>query len=245
MKTILMAARRAAMFTHALLIFSLLLFPAIGQSASKATQFIEKSGPIEKTGPTENSGLVVGPSLQSTGDFIEYAEEHEVDIHYLYFDLRPYEGTKTCLMCHEEEGTEMLDSAHFKWEGKVDNIVGLEGKTHGKNDLINNFCIAVATNEGRCTQCHAGYGYKDANYDFEDPLNIDCLACHDQSGTYKKAPKTAGLPDPSVDLQAVASSIRIGSVMRCVVMAKGLEPESGRDRARRYNPNMGPRVIRR
>ena len=210
MKTKFMAARRAAVVIPALLIFSLLLIPAIGQSASKANQFIEKSGPIEKMGPTENSGLVVEASLQSIGDFLEHAATYEVDIHDLYFDLRPYEGTKTCLMCHEKEGTEMLDSAHFKWEGTVSRIVGLEGQTHGKNDLINNFCIATATNEGRCTQCHTGYGYKNADYDFTDPLNVDCLVCHDQTGTYKKAPKTAGLPDPSVDLQVVAQSIRIG-----------------------------------
>ena len=210
MKTKFMATRRVAMVIYALLISSLLLFPAIGQSASKSTQFVEKSTPVEKTGPIESSRLIVEASLQTPRDFIEHAASEEVDIHDLYFDLRPYEGTETCLMCHEEEGTQMLDSAHFKWEGNVENIVGLEGTTHGKNDLINNFCIAIATNEGRCTQCHAGYGYKDANYDFGDPLNVDCLVCHDQSGTYAKAPKTAGLPDPSVDLQVVAGSIRMG-----------------------------------
>jgi octaheme c-type cytochrome (tetrathionate reductase family) len=210
MKTKLMAARRAAIFVHALLIFSLLLFPVIGQSASKATQFIEKSRPVEKTDPTESSRLIVEASLQTPRDFIEHAASEEVDIHDLYFELRTYEGTKTCLMCHEKEGAEMLDSGHFKWEGKTDNIVGLEGEIHGKNDLINNFCIANATNEQRCTQCHAGYGYRDASFDFTDPTNIDCLVCHDQSGTYKKAPTLAGLPDPSVDLDAVARSIRIG-----------------------------------
>ena len=210
MKTNLMAARRAAMFVHALLIFSLLLFPVIGQSASKATQFIEKSRPVEKTGPTESSRLIVEASLQTPRDFIEHAASQETDIHDLYFELRPYEGTKTCLMCHEKEGAEMLDSGHFKWEGKTDNIVGLEGEIHGKNDLINNFCIANATNEQRCTQCHAGYGYRDASFDFTDPTNIDCLACHDQTGTYKKDPKLAGLPVASVDLDAVARSIRVG-----------------------------------
>ncbi len=46
-----------------------------------------------------------------------------------------------CLMCHEEDGAQMLDSAHFKWQGNVSNIVGLEGGEHGKNDLINNFYI--------------------------------------------------------------------------------------------------------
>lgn len=159
-----------------------------------------------KAAITDSSGLV------TPADFIEHAASQEVDIHDLYFELRSYEGTASCLMCHEEEGQQMLDSAHFKWEGNVENIVGLEGEEHGKNDLINNFCIAVPTNEGRCTQCHAGYGYKDANYDFTNPENVDCLVCHDQSGKYKKGKKSAGLPDISDDdLQVVARSITVGA----------------------------------
>jgi len=37
-------------------------------------------------------------------------------------------------------------------------IAGLEGKVIGKKDLLNNFCVAVPSNEGRCTQCHSGPG---------------------------------------------------------------------------------------
>jgi octaheme c-type cytochrome (tetrathionate reductase family) len=230
MKAKFLAVLHATLLISAVFAFSFLLLPINGLADFGVPDRMERPGlviageliptisqpavstpAVGANEDTEKSGLVEEAGLVTAGDFIEHAASHEVDIHDLYFDLRPYEGTKTCLMCHEEEGIQMLDSAHFKWEGKVENIVGLEGETHGKNDLINNFCIAVATNEGRCTQCHAGYGYKDASYDFNDPLNVDCLVCHDQTGTYKKAPKTAGLPDPSVDLQAVASSIRIGS----------------------------------
>ena len=35
--------------------------------------------------------------------------------------------------------------------------------------------------------------------------------CHDQSGTYSKGKTSAGMPDPSVDLNAVARSISLGS----------------------------------
>lgn len=143
--------------------------------------------------------------------FAQQAEENGVDIHEQVFSEQPYEGTADCLRCHESEGTEMLDTGHFKWAGKVENIDGLEGMTLGKRDLINNFCVAVDTNEARCTQCHVGYGYDDKNYDFTNPENVDCLVCHDQSGTYKKAKKTAGLPDPGVDLNRVAMSIEAGS----------------------------------
>jgi octaheme c-type cytochrome (tetrathionate reductase family) len=175
---------------------ALMAVPLTGLAKSKSS-----SGYL----PFEQSSLV------TPADFIEHAASQEVDIHELYFELRPYEGTESCLMCHEEDGAQMLDSAHFKWEGKVEKVVGVEGMTLGKNQLINNFCIAVPTNEGRCTMCHTGYGYKDGNYDFSDPMNIDCLSCHDQSGTYAKGKPTAGAPAPGVDLQVVAASIRIGS----------------------------------
>jgi len=170
----------------------LLLFPMIASSEVGPTNFIEKT------------------NLVTTEDFIEYASINDVSIHELYFGAILYEGTESCLMCHQDEGEQMLDTGHFKWEGKVKNIVGLEGSTHGKNDLLNNFCIAVPTNEGRCTQCHTGLGYKDGGYDFDNPKNVDCLVCHDQSGTYKKGMKTAGMPDPSVDLNLVARSISLG-----------------------------------
>jgi len=114
-------------------------------------------------------------------------------------------------MRHEEDGTRILDSAHFKWQGPVENTVGVQGEEYGKNQLISNFCVAVPTNEGRCTQCHTGYGYKDADYDFNNPENVDCLVCHDQSGTYKKGKPTAGMPDPGVDLQKVAPSAYDGA----------------------------------
>ena len=193
MKTKPMAARPAVILSIAVSVLCLLLLPMTGHTRADKTDSFEK------------------PTLATIIDFVSYAEENDVDIHDLYFSLRPYEGTLSCLICHAEEGAEMLDTGHFKWAGETDNIVGLEGGVHGKNDLINNFCIANATNEPRCAQCHVGFGYRDASYDFDNPLNVDCLVCHDQSGTYKKGATTAGLPDPSVDLETVVRSITIGS----------------------------------
>jgi octaheme c-type cytochrome (tetrathionate reductase family) len=192
MKLKLIAARHATLFHTVLLTFCLLSIPMIGHAKAAVASGYEKNNPV------------------TIEDFIQHAASQEVDIHDLYFELRPYEGTQTCLMCHESEGAEMLETGHFKWAGKATNIDGLENGQHGKVDLINNFCIAIDTNEPRCTQCHAGFGYKDNTYDFTNPENIDCLVCHDQTGTYKKGAKTAGLPDPSVDLRAVAASIEIG-----------------------------------
>lgn len=128
-------------------------------------------------------------------------------LHKAYFTDREYTGTESCLACHGEVGDDILTTGHFKWEGVATNLEGVEGGIHGKNDIINNFCVAVPTNEGRCTQCHIGYDYKDGNYDFGNRNNIDCFACHDQTGTYTKAAPAAGRPPDTVDLQAVAQSV--------------------------------------
>ena len=118
----------------------------------------------------------------------------------------PQEVTETCLTCHEEVGDAILQTRHWHWQGETVSLSG-EKKNLGKENMINNFCIAVNSNWPRCTSCHIGYGWKDKNFDFSDPNNIDCLICHDKTGTYKKMPPGAGMPDPNVDLVAVARSV--------------------------------------
>ena len=131
-----------------------------------------------------------------------------LEVHEDFFATTSYEGTKTCLKCHDDIGDDVLKTGHWNWQGFATNIEGQETELHGKNDLINNFCIAVPSNEGRCAECHIGYGYvADKAYDFNNAENIDCLVCHDQTGSYKKSITEAGVPDSSVDLQAVATSV--------------------------------------
>jgi len=130
-------------------------------------------------------------------------------LHAGYFTEKPYEGTESCLDCHGKIADDVMTTGHFKWEGVASNIEGFEGDIYGKNDIINNFCVAVGTNEGRCTQCHIGYGYVDNTFSFDDPKTVDCLVCHDQTTdkVYAKGKTTAGLPEPAVDLDLVARSV--------------------------------------
>ena len=194
MKASLLAAFRAVTFHVAVVTSIFLLFPLMAYSAD-----LDKAGKLQKS------------KLSTPQDFMEYASINDEDIHKLYFSTILYEGTESCLMCHKKEGMAALEMGHFKWEDSPNRVSGLESESVGKNNLLNNFCIAVPTNEGRCTQCHAGVGYADKNFDFENPANVDCLICHDQSGTYMKGKTTAGAPDPSVDLNVVAQSISLGS----------------------------------
>ena len=119
------------------------------------------------------------------------------------------EVTKACLKCHKEAGEQMLKSEHWQWLGDEVKIPGHGDKKFriGKKNVFNNFCLGVQSNWPACTTCHAGYGWKDKTFDFNNPNNIDCLVCHDSTGDYRKKGGTGGLPDPSVNLLHVAQKV--------------------------------------
>lgn len=122
----------------------------------------------------------------------------------------PYENgsqvTKACLECHEDAAHEVAQTVHWTWESQPVEVEGRsEPVTVGKKTSLNNFCIGIQSNWPGCTSCHAGYGWEDENFDFEATENVDCLVCHDQTGTYVKS--TAGYPAEGVDLVSVAQSV--------------------------------------
>jgi octaheme c-type cytochrome (tetrathionate reductase family) len=107
------------------------------------------------------------------------------------------EVTKACLSCHSEAATQFHKTIHWTWidpTSPKDKPVGKGGLT------VNNYCISIHGNEPRCTSCHAGYGWKDKSFDFSDVSKVDCLVCHEQTGTYQKFPAGAGNPakEPTV-----------------------------------------------
>ncbi|GAA0792277.1 cytochrome c [Shewanella aestuarii] len=113
--------------------------------------------------------------------------------------------TSQCIECHEDHAKEFMKSSHWTWELKQE----LPGRTvmRGKKNSINNFCVSISGNEPRCTSCHAGYGWKDNSFDFSDMTKVDCLVCHDTTGTYVKEPAGAGEPMAKVDLTRVAQNV--------------------------------------
>ncbi|TCI04691.1 tetrathionate reductase family octaheme c-type cytochrome [Corallincola luteus] len=127
------------------------------------------------------------------------------------FDYAP-DVTEACLECHTEAAEQVHDSFHWRWAAKVD------GKMVGKGENgFNNYCVAARGNES-CTQCHAGYGWRNDKFDFEAEENVDCLVCHDTTGTYKKSAAMSGHPYyedtliggqliPAVDLRRVAQNV--------------------------------------
>ena len=129
----------------------------------------------------------------------------------------PVTVTKECLRCHDAAAEDMLSSAHWLWRGPSPFTVGAEKRIDlGKaTNTINNFCVALPSNWPRCTSCHAGYGWKDAGFDFTDKTRMDCLVCHDTTLKYRKAPPAAGMPYPGLDLGEIAQSVGKPSRKTC------------------------------
>jgi octaheme c-type cytochrome (tetrathionate reductase family) len=127
--------------------------------------------------------------------------------------------TRACLTCHAASGQQMLHSEHFTWLGDSAMVPGKGGPGHetpqriGKRNLLNNFCLTIESNWPRCTNCHAGYGWKDASFDFTRVESIDCLVCHEQTGAYRK--DLGGVPAAGVNLVAAAGSVAAPTRENC------------------------------
>lgn len=135
------------------------------------------------------------------------------------------EVTKACLECHTEAAKQIHKTKHWTWEYKNPDT----GQVLGKKHVINNFCTSVASNQDHCSACHIGYGWADNSFDFTVEENVDCLVCHDTTGTYKKLPGLAGHPNyqtmewppksgrfrPATDLKKVAQNVGKTSRKNC------------------------------
>lgn len=105
-----------------------------------------------------------------------------------------YEGTATCLECHEAEARSFFDSQHYQWRGGTPDLVNTgQDEELGKLSMVNDFCTnpggeqwigRVLNDEGKtlakgCSACHAGLGkLPGADPSREQLENIDCLMCH-------------------------------------------------------------------
>lgn len=105
----------------------------------------------------------------------------------------PMDVTRQCLECHEDASKQVMATSHWTWSLEQD-INGHGKVMRGKKNAINNFCISINSNWPRCTSCHVSYGWEDDSFDFGDESRVDCLVCHDTTGTYTKPGAGAGMP---------------------------------------------------
>jgi octaheme c-type cytochrome (tetrathionate reductase family) len=167
----------------------MLLFLAFNTQATN-----ESSREVQKIDTDMNFRLdktvekpTIRPDSNSTADHTKYEELKEP------FMTGP-EVTRACLKCHTEAGQQFMKNIHWTWSYENKKT----GQTLGKKHLVNTFCTNARGNEGMCAQCHAGYGWKDETFDFNNENNIDCVVCHDRTGTYYKTPPTKGNKSCSV-----------------------------------------------
>ncbi len=127
---------------------------------------------------------------------------------------KPQDVTAACISCHNGRQTEVMQSSHWNWE-RTEYVPGTGIRSIGKRDVLNNFCIGVGGNEQSCERCHVGYAIFTDNAGLTDPGNVDCLACHDNSGTYEKASGEPGTPAASVNLSNVAQHVGRPQRLNC------------------------------
>lgn len=153
-----------------------------------------------------------------------------------------YEGSSTCLGCHEDQARELHGSVHYQWFGPTPDVPDLDGG--GKMDGINDFCgfpdvnfIGQLTNldgetvDGGCATCHVGMGARpEAEATDAQLANMDCLVCH--SPTYKRKVEATDdgyhfVPAPekmSVPLLDAITDVQLpgdGNCLSCHVNAGG------------------------
>lgn len=141
----------------------------------------EQAGGIDEyktTGSTK--ALKVKPST-STADHSKFKELQGPF-------LNGPQVTKACLSCHNKAGEQFMHSLHWTWKFEHPKT----GQTLGKDVLVNNFCTNSRGNEGMCSQCHAAYNHTGPDFDYSKSSNIDCVVCHDQTGTYYRTPASKG-----------------------------------------------------
>jgi octaheme c-type cytochrome (tetrathionate reductase family) len=168
------------------------------------------------------AGLVLAFTIATSAGAAGIIEDHQVIEGP--FASGP-EVTEVCLACHEDAAYDLMKTSHWLWYSP-ESTAGGETAAFGKRNALSSYCLTVAGNWPRCTSCHTGYGWRDADFDFTDPGNVDCLVCHDGTGQYRKFPTGAGHPvyEPQewdgelwepVDLAMVARSAGLPTRRNC------------------------------
>ena len=130
-----------------------------------------------------------------------------------------WQGSQTCLTCHESEALEMHGSSHYQWQGQALYTVNgpdVQGKL---NTALNSYCISILGNWNACGSCHVGLGAKpEATATPAQLQNIDCLICHQKDYKRKKAngvfvPDTANM---TITMDQAVQTVHMPERSNCV-----------------------------
>lgn len=90
------------------------------------------------------------------------------------------EVNRVCIECHNLASEHIYRTIHWTW----DVVEEKTGQRLGKRNVINNFFISAKSNSEGCTACHISFPKDGAGADFAAGNQVDCLICHDTTGTY-------------------------------------------------------------
>lgn len=133
------------------------------------------------------------PEIELIADRTKKADHSQFEILKQNF-TNPKQVTATCITCHNQRDEQIMKTSHWTWEREHQFNGHKEPAKVGKKHVHNNFCTGALGNNGSCMRCHIGYGWENEDFDFNDPTNVDCLVCHDKTGTYFKQKGYAGWP---------------------------------------------------
>ncbi len=130
--------------------------------------------------------------------------------------------TTQCIECHVQQGTHILRSNHWTW--KRNKTIDGEPQVFSKKNGLVYFAVAAGGNPSQCLTCHISSNLHDERFDPTSPTNIDCLACHDTTGTYKRL---EGVPKPEQDLLKIAKNVGRPQIKNCLACHGNKKDSSG------------------
>lgn len=119
--------------------------------------------------------------------------------------------TEQCLSCHARQGKDILQSSHWTWERT--RLISGENRTYAKKTGLTTFAVSVTANPSRCMTCHISTNLLSGRHDPNSAADIDCLVCHDTTGTYQRV---LGAPVNTVDLARVAANVGTPRPANCL-----------------------------
>lgn len=94
------------------------------------------------------------------------------------------EANQQCITCHETRADDLRKSIHWNWERE--RVVNGQTTRSQKATDLTRFALAAAANREACRRCHISTlpgGQQPVSQD--PPTDINCLICHDTTGTYQ------------------------------------------------------------
>ena len=116
------------------------------------------------------------------------------------------EVTRACLRCHPNAAKDMMKTSHWTWAGQKVKLPGRDEVDAGRQAELDQQLLHSRRAEHQdllVLPRRLRLGRQHVRFHPED--HVDCLVCHDQTGSYQKG--DAGNPKPDVDLMTVARSV--------------------------------------